>query len=163
MLDRSTHCRRRAGAPMQNLTHSASFHSNEKSAPSKPGTKHLRRANITCDCGVLTRAGSGHLDFGRIRCPACGHRERLIDLAKRTGAPPKFRLFAVETIPTGPERKYSAAKRRIRSASRRDLEIYEAARQRLGKEVENDPGFVVEGDIPRENRSDDRLLRYGYT
>src|SRR3954447_22002958 len=29
MLDRATHCRRRAGAPMQNLAHSASFHSNE--------------------------------------------------------------------------------------------------------------------------------------
>src|SRR3954447_26548393 len=40
MLDRATHCRRRAGAPMKNLAHSASFHSNEKSAPSKPGTKH---------------------------------------------------------------------------------------------------------------------------
>src|SRR5215212_3118348 len=39
MLDRATH-RRRAGASMQNLAHSASFHSNEKSAPSKPGTKH---------------------------------------------------------------------------------------------------------------------------
>src|SRR5215211_2145710 len=42
MLDRSTHRRSRAGAPMKNLAHSASFHSNEKSAPSKPGTKHLR-------------------------------------------------------------------------------------------------------------------------
>src|SRR3954454_22743264 len=41
MLDRATHCRRRAGAPMKNLAHSASFHSNEKSAPSNPGTKHL--------------------------------------------------------------------------------------------------------------------------
>src|SRR3954471_1823045 len=41
MLDRSTHCRRRAGAPMKNLAHSASFHSNEKSAPSKPGTKQV--------------------------------------------------------------------------------------------------------------------------
>src|SRR3954466_257765 len=41
MLDRSTHCRRRAGAPMQNWAHSASFHSNEKSAPSNPGTKQL--------------------------------------------------------------------------------------------------------------------------
>src|SRR5215211_2257417 len=38
MLDRATHCRRRAGASMENLAHSASFHSNEKSAPSKPGT-----------------------------------------------------------------------------------------------------------------------------
>src|SRR3954471_14932412 len=41
MLDRSTHRRRRAGAPMQNLAHSASLQSDEKSAPSKPGTKHL--------------------------------------------------------------------------------------------------------------------------
>src|SRR4051812_8666120 len=38
MLDRATH-RRRAGAPMKNLAHSASLHSAEKSAPSKPGTK----------------------------------------------------------------------------------------------------------------------------
>src|SRR3954447_14897788 len=41
MLDRSTHRRRRTGAPMQNLAHSASFHSNQKCAPSKPGTKQL--------------------------------------------------------------------------------------------------------------------------
>src|SRR3954469_10334701 len=41
MLDRSTHRRCRAGASMENLAHSASFHSDEKSAPSKPGTKHL--------------------------------------------------------------------------------------------------------------------------
>src|SRR3954463_5878189 len=41
LLDRSTHCRRRAGAPMQNLAHSASFHSKEKSAPSNPVTKYL--------------------------------------------------------------------------------------------------------------------------
>src|SRR3712207_4372182 len=41
MLYRSTDRRRRAGAPMENLAHSASFHSNEKSAPSKPGTKQL--------------------------------------------------------------------------------------------------------------------------
>src|SRR3954452_3393342 len=40
LLDRSTHCRSRAGAPMKNLAHSASFHPNEKSAPPKPGTKH---------------------------------------------------------------------------------------------------------------------------
>src|SRR5215212_12202789 len=45
MLDRSTHCRRRAGAPMKNLAHSASFHSREKSAPPKPGTKQLERCS----------------------------------------------------------------------------------------------------------------------
>src|SRR5215218_2658156 len=56
MLDRSTDRRRRAGAPMQNLAHSASFHSNEKSAPSKPGTKHLVRIQRTLfgwrPCGI---------------------------------------------------------------------------------------------------------------
>src|SRR4028119_1892452 len=41
MLYRSTDCRSRAGAPVENLAHSASFHSDEKIAPLNPGTKHL--------------------------------------------------------------------------------------------------------------------------
>src|SRR3954449_2907492 len=45
LLDRSTHRRRRAGAPMKNLAHSASFQSDEKSAPSKHGTKHPSAAS----------------------------------------------------------------------------------------------------------------------
>jgi len=44
MLYRSTDCRSRTGAPVENLDHSASFHSNEKSAPSNPGIKHLAQA-----------------------------------------------------------------------------------------------------------------------
>src|SRR6516162_7951425 len=41
MLYRSTDCLCRGGAAVQNLAHSASLHSREKSAPSKPGIKHL--------------------------------------------------------------------------------------------------------------------------
>ena len=41
MLYRSTDRRCRRGAPMVNLAHSASFHSQDKIAPSNPGTKHL--------------------------------------------------------------------------------------------------------------------------
>ena len=41
MLYRSTDCRCRCGAAMENLAHSASFHSREKTAPSNPGIKHL--------------------------------------------------------------------------------------------------------------------------
>src|SRR5829696_10379186 len=41
MLDRATDRLCRAGAPVKNLAHSASLHSNEKSAPLKPGIKHL--------------------------------------------------------------------------------------------------------------------------
>src|ERR1700721_2854889 len=44
MLYRSTHRRCRGGAPVQNLAHSASFHSKENNAPSKPGIKQLGRA-----------------------------------------------------------------------------------------------------------------------
>src|SRR5215213_527953 len=41
MLDRATHRRCRAGAPMKNLAHSASLHSGEKNAPSNHGTKQI--------------------------------------------------------------------------------------------------------------------------
>ncbi|MER8905913.1 hypothetical protein, partial [Mesorhizobium sp. M0772] len=41
MLYRSTDRLCRRGAPMKNLAHSASFDSDEKYAPSKPGIKHL--------------------------------------------------------------------------------------------------------------------------
>jgi hypothetical protein len=41
MLYRSTDCRCRAGAPVKNLSHSASFWRSEKYAPSNFGTKHL--------------------------------------------------------------------------------------------------------------------------
>ena len=43
MLYRSTDRRCRRGAPMVNLSHSASFHSREKTAPSNVGIKHLER------------------------------------------------------------------------------------------------------------------------
>src|SRR6516225_10240929 len=41
MLYRSTDCLCRGGAAVQNLAHSASLHSREKSAPSKPGIKQV--------------------------------------------------------------------------------------------------------------------------
>jgi len=43
MLYRSTDCLSRAGASVEYLAHSASFHSAEKIAPSNSGTKHLAR------------------------------------------------------------------------------------------------------------------------
>src|SRR5665213_1310386 len=43
MLYRSTDCLSRAGASVEYLAHSASFHPAEKIAPSNSGTKHLGR------------------------------------------------------------------------------------------------------------------------
>ena len=41
MLDRPTDRLCRGGAPVENLTHRASFHAREKTAPSNPRIKHL--------------------------------------------------------------------------------------------------------------------------
>lgn len=120
------------------------------------------RATIRCECGTTTRAREGHLDAGTAVCPCCGHRERLIDLSTRTGRPPEFRLFAVETIPDEPERRFTGGDRRIRTASEHDHAIHAAAEARLAAELAADPGFRVDGWIPRENRFDNRLLQYGY-
>jgi hypothetical protein len=45
MLYRSTDRLCRRGAAVENLAHSASFHSMEYNAPSKPGIKHLEEGN----------------------------------------------------------------------------------------------------------------------
>ncbi|KNY20350.1 hypothetical protein [Methylobacterium sp. ARG-1] len=121
------------------------------------------RKSVRCGCGTHTDPRKGAVTYGKACCPACGQSERLIDVAPRTGAPPNFRLFAVETIPDGPERAYPLRERRIRGATAADLAAFESARTRLEREVEADPGFLVAGDIPTAGRFDDRLLRYGYT
>jgi hypothetical protein len=41
MLYRSTDCLRRGGAPVKNLSHSASLHAGKNNAPSNSGIKHL--------------------------------------------------------------------------------------------------------------------------
>ncbi|KQO61025.1 hypothetical protein ASF24_03545 [Methylobacterium sp. Leaf86] len=123
----------------------------------------LSRKSVQCGCGSRTDPRKGNLSYGKTCCPACGHAERLIDVAPRTGCPPRFRLFAVETIPAGPEKSYPTRERRIRGATERDVECFDAARARLDREIAVDAGFSVEGNIPSAGRFDDRLLRYGYT
>jgi transposase len=55
MLYRSTDRLCRAGAPMENLAHSASFHSRDKNAPSNPGTKQsARQAAERFGVGIAT-------------------------------------------------------------------------------------------------------------
>src|SRR5262249_25138209 len=48
MLYRSTHRLCRRGAPMKNLAHSASFHTEDKDAPSNPGIKHRGHLKEPC-------------------------------------------------------------------------------------------------------------------
>ncbi|OBQ83720.1 hypothetical protein A9K71_23110 [Mesorhizobium sp. WSM3873] len=54
MLYRSTDRLCRRGAAMENLAHSASFDSEDKDAPSKPGIKHLgERARVDRQLGPV--------------------------------------------------------------------------------------------------------------
>lgn len=119
-------------------------------------------AAVRCGCGGRTDPKGGTVTYGKACCPRCGHVERLIDVAPRTGRPPEFRLFAVETVPDGEERSVPVRDRRMRRATDADLAAFAAARERLDREVAADPGFLVPGAIPTADRQDDRLLRYGY-
>jgi adenine-specific DNA methylase len=113
-------------------------------------------------CGVRTTGAAGNVHAGTGVCPCCGYRQKLIDEAIRTGAPPRFHLFAVETIPSGPERRFSGIDRRIRSATSFDREMFDDARKALIALKSEMPDAIARSPIPKEGRKDDRLFRYGY-
>jgi adenine-specific DNA methylase len=115
-----------------------------------------------CRCSVRTQAERGHVDAGTAVCPCCGHRQRLIDEAALAGKPPSFELFAVETIPTGNERRYQGNERTIRTATDFDRQMFADAAKALVALRADKPAFLPPSPIPREGRLDDRLFRYGY-
>jgi putative DNA methylase len=117
---------------------------------------------LRCTCGTSTAVDSGQSTYGTTCCPHCGHSERLIDVAVRTGTPPAFRLFAVETLPPGAERRWPTPCRRIRTASAFDQACFAAARAALHRLSADNPHLIPAGPIPAAGRSDDRLVRYGY-
>jgi putative DNA methylase len=124
---------------------------------------NIRCAQVACSCGVTTAAAEGHVQRGEVCCPACGTRERLIDVSRRTRRPPKFRIFAVETLPQGDARRYTTKERRIRSATDFDQERYRAARRELLQLLRRHPRALPPSAIPRKRRSDNRVIEYGYT
>ena len=78
------------------------------------------------------------------------------------GVPPKFRLFAVETLPAGDTRRVAIRDRRIRSATEFDKDRFREAETRLGEVLAEDPDALPSGLMPRTGRADDRLVAYGY-
>lgn len=117
---------------------------------------------VGCACGVRTTGAAGNVDAGTAVCPCCGHRQKLIDEAIKTGAPPRLHLFAVETIPAGPERRFSGIDRRMRSATSFDRKMFDDARKALIALKAEMPDAIARSPIPKEGRKDDRLFRYGY-
>jgi adenine-specific DNA methylase len=115
-------------------------------------------------CRATTVIERGVVDQGQMTCPDCSATERLIDVAKRLHAPPAWRLFALETIPTErSSRPFPMAMRSFQAATDIDRERVRAARRALSRRRE--PGglrWVPRRAIPTERRSDNRLLDYGY-
>ena len=113
-------------------------------------------------CRKRTNTRKGNVDHGEATCPHCRRTERLIDVGARTGTPPRFRLFAIETIPHGSGgRPVPMRDRKIVRVSAGDLARYDEASRALVALLEDGGPGMPPRRIPQE-RSDDRLIRYGY-
>ena len=116
-----------------------------------------------CKCGRRFSVKRGIVNRGTFTCPNCKHRESLIDLARRTGNSPRWHLFALETIPPAHTARTPLAQRTFQRATEHDRRRYEAARRALSRRIQKIGATALPIQaIPRRNRSDDRLIDYGY-
>ena len=122
--------------------------------------------HLECEsCGTVSGIEDGPVSYGRFTCPCCQEDERLIDVAPREGSPPRWRLFALETLESSPEgRNVPLSQRNFRSATDEDRNLCEAAEHALHARrlPDGTTPWVPESLIPAEDRADDRLVRYGY-
>ncbi|TCH97573.1 hypothetical protein EJV46_15730 [Roseococcus sp. SYP-B2431] len=128
---------------------------------------HLRPVGeevLACDaCGASTEIAKGAVVFGTATCPHCGLVERLIDLSERTGVPPRFRLFATESIPPNRSgRAVPMTERQFQKADEHDFRLLDAAAAMLKTLLADGGPGLPDRIIPNEGRADDRLIRYGY-
>lgn len=127
------------------------------------GDLTLRPAGTTrfrCECGQTTSLTSAPLSRGRATCPRCGHAEKLIEYARRTGERPSYRLFAIESIPAGRDstRAVPIRERIFHAPTPEDLALYDSARAMLDERRADVPNRL----IPVRDRSDTRLVSYNY-
>lgn len=123
---------------------------------------HRKRLNCTA-CGGRTSIMQGPCVAGNVTCPDCGHGERLIDVSRRTGTPPRYRLFALEYLSKDPDgRPVPASHRIFKRANDHDLERYAAASKHLSECSADLLEQLPDRIIPDQDRADDRLIRYGY-
>ena len=118
----------------------------------------IPRKQVRCGCGERTTIHSGALLNGYVHCPQCGHAEELSARGRRTGEPPRWRLFAQEYI-EGEGRKVV---RRFKAAGEEDRCLFDAAALSLELLERNGHGLAPERPIPQEGRSDGRPLIHGF-
>lgn len=129
-------------------------------------TLNLAETEVCCGrCAIRVPIRPGPVIYGRLTCPHCGAKERLIDIAARTGQPPRWTLFALETLeaPEGSKR-VPLSQRQFRPATEYDRAVLAAVEQALRAQRRPDGTIprVPDRAIPTEARADDRLPAYGY-
>jgi putative DNA methylase len=124
----------------------------------------IRRHFACARCKHVTSIQQAPVVKGTLHCPNCSARERLIDVADRTKLPPQWRMFALETIPVNRPGagRVPMTGRTFQAATEADAERYAAAAAESRSAA---AGMLDRLDdvIPVAGRSDDRLVRYGYS
>lgn len=122
---------------------------------------------FTCrGCQQRTVVAEGNVQAGTVACGACGEREPLIDMGRRTKRPPRWRVIAVEALaPRTPRARVVPLDERIfLKAGRQERALYKQAEDRLTRGLRSDlAGWLPTDSIPTVDRDDDRLLAYGYS
>lgn len=127
-------------------------------------TQKNEKQLICTTCNKNIAIERGPVNNGSISCPKCGRNERLIDVQKRTGLKPQWRLFATETIePSKYNSRIPMMHRKFRPASLFDHETFLKAKEMLENRKTKKEGILyVPTDRIPSGCSDDRLSKYGY-
>ena len=134
---------------------------------SRCGEIHRRRIGheqFRCStCGARTRVAEGNVTHGTAHCPHCQEHSPLIEIGRASRSPPAWRLFALEVL-DGPEgrRPIPIAKRCFVKTGEDDIALYEAAAHKLKMCLLGQTGFLPLNDSINQDRTDSRLLDYGY-
>ena len=131
------------------------------------GDIHRRRngqKRIRCStCTGWTRMYEGNVSRGTARCPHCRALRPLIKVGRESRTPPEWRLFALEILeePDG-GRPVPIAKRHFVKADQEDLDLFEAASEEFRARTLEHPEFLPQSAPIGRDRTDSRLLDYGY-
>lgn len=127
---------------------------------------NLSKKTHTCrNCKKNTTILEGTVNEGVACCPCCGHHENLIDLHKTTKSKPQWKLFALETLEPPFRKKLPLKQRVFRTTTTADLKIFQQAQKELSSRQNPDGTiqWIPNWDIPTEGRSDNRIIKYGYS
>jgi len=117
-------------------------------------TKGYQPQTVCPECQAVFDPRKGVAGRGVYHCPACGHKERLLDAVARKGGPLEMQLHALEGYcPT--------CGRFFKRVDEADLALWEEASAECAARW--DELLIPRLAIPTEGRSDPRPVNHGYT